>query len=138
MPTSAVTGDETGPPRCPCGSGTAYDTCCGRIHRGEVRALTAEALMRSRYSAFALGDEAYLLRSWHPGTRPARVRFVPDQHWTRLDVLAAAGGPLDAEGTVEFVAHFERDGEARQLHEISRFTRHEGHWVYVGPIAADA
>lgn len=94
--------------------------------------------MRSRYSAFAVGDEAYLLRSWHPGTRPARVRFVPGQRWTRLDVLAADGGPLDHEGTVEFVAHFERDGQARRLHEISRFTRHEGHWVYVGPIAADA
>lgn len=94
--------------------------------------------MRSRFAAFAVGDEAYLLRSWHPASRPARVRFVPGQRWTRLDVLAAAGGPLDREGTVEFVAHFERDGEARQLHEISRFTRHEGHWVYVGPIAADA
>jgi SEC-C motif-containing protein len=129
---------ETGRQRCPCGSGADYDTCCGRIHRGEARALTAEALMRSRYSAFAVGDEAYLLRSWQPGARPARVRFVPGQHWTRLEVVAAAGGPLDTEGTVEFVAHFERDGEARRLHEISRFTRHEGHWVYVGPVAADA
>lgn len=54
--------------------------------------MTAEALMRSRFSAFAVGDEAYLLHSWHPGTRPARVRFVPGQRWTRLEVLAASGG----------------------------------------------
>ena len=60
--------------------------------------------------------------------------------WRRLAgcLVGVFVGSLDAEGTVEFVAHFERDGEARQLHEISRFTRHEGHWVYVGPIAADA
>lgn len=58
------------PATCPCGLPAAYDDCCGRLHRGQAPATTAEQLMRSRYSAFAVGDEAYLLRSWHPTTRP--------------------------------------------------------------------
>lgn len=123
--------------RCPCGSGGDHGSCCGRIHRGEAAAMTAEALMRSRFSAFSVGDDAYLLHSWHPGTRPARVRFVSGRRWTRLEVLAASGGPFDQEGTVEFVAHHERDGEPGRLHEVSRFVRHEGRWVYLGALSID-
>jgi SEC-C motif-containing protein len=93
--------------------------------------------MRSRFTAFARGDERYLLHSWLPATRPERVRFVPGQRWTRLDVLDAHGGPLDREGTVDFVAHHERYGEPGRLHEVSRFVRHEGRWVYEGPLRAD-
>ena len=118
--------------RCPCGRGPRYGRCCGRLHRGEAEALTAEDLMRSRYSAFVVGDVAYLERSWHPSTRPADVRVVPGQRWTGLDVVATdAGGPLDAEGVVEFVAHFERGGRADALHERSSFTRLDGRWVYL-------
>lgn len=98
--------------------------------------MTAEGLMRSRYSAFALGDEAYLLASWHPGTRPDRVRFVDGQSWTGLEVLGSSGGPFDQEGVVEFVASYERRGEQRELREVSRFVRHQGRWVYLDAIAA--
>lgn len=122
--------------RCPCGTGAEYGACCGRLHGGAGPAVTAEELMRSRYAAFALGDEAYLLHSWHPTTRPDHVRFVDGQRWTGLEVVSAQGGPFDAEGIVEFVASYERNGQPRELREVSRFVRHEGRWVYVDAIAA--
>lgn len=88
--------------------------------------------MRSRFSAFAVRDEAYLLRTWHPSARPARVGFDPGLRWLRLEVLGSTGGGVfHTEGTVEFRAHY-RDGRtAGSLHENSRFTRHEGAWVYL-------
>lgn len=94
--------------------------------------------MRSRFTAFALGDEPHLLRTWHADSRPASVRFVPGQRWTRLEVLATVDGDLlDAEGAVEFRAHFERDGAPGVLHELSRFVRDGDHrWVYAGPLGA--
>jgi len=123
--------------RCPCG-GTTYDTCCGRLHRGEAEAATATQLMRARYSAFAVHDGAYLLRSWHPATRPRRVLFDPQLRWIRLEILDRSGGDLlDSEGAVEFDAHHEQGGWHNVLHERSLFTRHESRWVYVGPVAAN-
>ncbi|WP_235915384.1 YchJ family protein [Puerhibacterium puerhi] len=124
--------------RCPCLSGDTYGACCGPIHRGERLAPTAEALMRSRYSAFAVGDAAWLLASWHPRTRPATVDLDDDVAWRRLDVLATrGGGPFDDQGEVEFAA-FWRDGasgERGRLHEVSRFVREPagpgGRWLYV-------
>lgn len=90
--------------------------------------------MRSRYSAFAVGDAPYLLATWHPRTRPRSLELDPDQVWRRLDVLATrAGGPFDDAGEVEFAAHF-RDaatGERGRLHEVSRFVRDDGAWFYV-------
>lgn len=120
--------------RCPCLSGDTYGACCGPPHRGARTAPTAEALMRSRYSAFAVGDAAYLLATWHPRTRPPSLELDPDQVWRRLDVLATrAGGPFDDAGEVEFAAFF-RDastGERGRLHEVSRFVRDGGAWLYV-------
>jgi SEC-C motif-containing protein len=118
--------------RCPCGRGPSYGRCCGRLHRHDAEALTAEDLMRARYSAFAVGDEAYLERSWHPTTRPPIVRLVPGQRWVGLDIVATeAGGPLDTDGIVEFVARYERGGQPDALHERSAFTRLDRRWVYV-------
>ncbi|MEU5877528.1 YchJ family metal-binding protein [Spirillospora sp. NPDC047279] len=118
---------------CPCGLPASYDDCCGRLHRGEVRAETAERLMRSRYSAFTVQDADYLIRSWHPATRPAEVGFEPDLRWEGLEIIGtAAGGPSDTRGTVEFRAAFRQGGQAGSLHEVSRFVRHdEGVWVYL-------
>jgi len=125
---------------CPCGSGSPYDGCCGRLHRGEAQAATAEQLMRSRFAAFAREDAAYLLDSWHPSTRPRRVRFDPARRWVRLDVLLTeAGGMLDSEGTVSFVAHHRRGGatgETGELKEVSLFVRDDGRWRYLGPVDA--
>lgn len=116
---------------CPCGRGLPYPQCCGALHDG-AKAATAEALMRSRYSAFALADEAYLLRTWHRSTRPRRIGFDPNREWTRLEIIGTgAGGLLHAEGTVEFRAHYEDAGTPGAQHENSRFVRVDGQWVYL-------
>ena len=123
---------------CPCGSGRPYDGCCGPLHRAEAVAPTAEALMRSRFSAFAVADEAYLLRTWHPTTRPPRLALDPSQRWTRLEVLdTSRGGLLDAAGTVEFRAHYRYGGQAGALREISRFVREDGQWYYVDGLTGE-
>lgn len=88
--------------------------------------------MRSRYSAFALHDAPYLLRSWHPATRPGTIDLDTDLRWTGLEILATeAGGPEDSAGVVEFRAHHRGRGRTGVLHEVSRFRRHDGAWVYV-------
>lgn len=117
---------------CPCGSGASYEGCCGRLHRGLAAAATAEELMRSRYAAFAVGDAAYLLATWHPATRPETLELDPGVRWTGLEVLATeAGGADDRRGVVEFRAAFAEDGRARTLHEVSRFRRDGAGWQYV-------
>jgi SEC-C motif domain protein len=91
--------------------------------------------MRSRFSAFAVRDGAYLLRSWHPDTRPARVEFDPTQQWTGLHIIRTTGGSLlHNEGTVEFRADYQVHGVSGSLHEHSRFVRDNGNWVYLDAI----
>ncbi|MFC7596609.1 YchJ family protein [Terrabacter sp. GCM10028922] len=137
-----MTGHTFGPGargRCPCGSGEAYAACCGPLLAGEQAAGTAEELMRSRYSAFATGDAEYLARTWHPRTRPDDLVLDPAMRWTGLTVLRTVRGDADDdEGSVEFVATWV-DSSARrggrgaggELHEVSRFVRRAGRWVYV-------
>ncbi|MET8634161.1 YchJ family protein [Streptomyces sp. NPDC004680] len=113
---------------CPCGLPGPYEGCCGRFHAGAAPAPTAEALMRSRYSAFVKGDAGYLLRTWHPGTRPERLDLDPGTRWTGLEVLeTSAGSAFHTTGTVTFRASY-RGGS---LQERSRFERLDGAWVYV-------
>ncbi|MGW0767955.1 YchJ family protein [Streptomyces sp. NPDC002676] len=113
---------------CPCGLPQPYDACCGRFLIGAAAAPTAEALMRSRYSAFVKGDAEYLLRTWHPRTRPARLELDPGMRWTGLEILGGTGGSaFHQNGTVTFRASY-RGGS---LHERSRFERVDGAWVYV-------
>jgi SEC-C motif-containing protein len=117
--------------RRPCGSGDTYADCCGRFHAG-TPAPTAEALMRSRFSAFAIGNPEYLLATWHPSTRPATLELDDDTQWRRLDVVRTeAGGPFDDRGVVEFAAHYTADGARGVLRETSRFVREGGRWYYV-------
>lgn len=120
--------------RCPCLSGDTYGACCGRYHSGAATAPTAEALMRSRYSAFAVGDEAYLLATWAPRTRPESAG-VGDEQWRRLDIhRTERGGPFDTTGVVEFTAHYRSPSAGTRgaaLHETSRFERTDGRWYYV-------
>jgi SEC-C motif-containing protein len=90
--------------------------------------------MRSRYSAFAVRDEAYLVRTWHPDTRPGRVTLDPGQEWTGLTILATSGGGLfDQHGTVEFQARYVLDGRPGRIRENSAFVRYQKVWVYFGP-----
>ncbi|MGY1731113.1 YchJ family protein [Geodermatophilus sp. SYSU D01045] len=120
------------PELCPCGSGLPYAECCGRLHDGTAAAATAEQLMRSRYSAFAVGDAAYLRETWDPATRPRSSTLDPAVRWTGLEVLATTGGGLfDAEGTVTFRAHSRAGGHEHVQAERSRFRRAGGRWVYV-------
>ncbi len=115
------------PRPCRCGTGLPYAECCGRLHDGTTTAATAEQLMRSRYSAFAVGDPAYLLATWHPSTRPPTLELDPSVRWTGLDVLATTdGGLLAHEGTVEFRAWYRHGGETGSQHETSRFVREDG------------
>ena len=86
--------------------------------------------MRSRYSGFVLGLTDYLLATWHPDTRPSSIEFPPDLRWLGLEIRASAHQDAD-HATVEFVARSKRAGRAMRLHEISRFVRIEGQWLYV-------
>ncbi|MEV0695363.1 YchJ family protein [Streptomyces sp. NPDC050388] len=113
---------------CPCGLPEAYEACCGRYHSGSAAAPTAERLMRSRYCAFVRLNAGYLLRTWHPRTRPERVDLDPGMRWTGLEILDTTGGSaFHTTGTVTFRASY-RGGS---LHERSRFERVDGAWVYV-------
>jgi SEC-C motif domain protein len=122
------------PELCPCGSGEPYASCCGRYLSGEARPETAEQLMRSRYTAYVRGDEAYLLATWHSSTRPRSLGLAASAQlkWLGLKVRGTeAGGPGDAAGTVSFVARHKRGGRALRLEETSRFVREAGRWVYL-------
>jgi len=121
---------------CPCGSGGVFENCCGPYLSGKKSAPTAEALMRSRYTAYTRNDQAYLSRTWHPGTRSAQVPDSPESNaqfaWLGLEVKSShAGGVADIEGTVEFVADYRVNGVPGQMHEISRFVKEAGAWFYV-------
>lgn len=116
------------PSACPCGSGLAYWRCCERYHAGEA-APTPEALMRSRYSAFALDLIDYLQATWHPSTRPEVLMPDTATRWKRLEVLAH-----DEEGDrgrVHFRATFQEGRCWAVLEENSRFVREQGHWYYL-------
>ena len=121
---------EESPGSCPCGSGDPLDRCCARWHRS-LQAPTAEALMRSRYSAYVLQNEPYLLATWHAGTRPGAVDFEAGTKWLGLTVTSARDiGPDEAE--VAFVARYRVGGKpAVRIQECSRFVREEGQWLYV-------
>ncbi len=91
--------------------------------------------MRSRYSAFAVGDAGYLLRTWHPAGRPRTLTLDPTLQWTRLAVLETDGGGLfDAAGTVRFRAVYVQEGRRGVLAETSRFVRQDRLWTYFGPV----
>lgn len=118
---------------CPCGSGARYAGCCGRWHSGplELQAPTAEALMRSRYSAYVRELGSYLQATWHPSTRPAQPpAFEPGLRWLGLEVKRhrLLG---DDRADVLFVARSKLGGRAHRLQECSRFVCEGGRWYYV-------
>ncbi|AOX99634.1 YchJ family protein [Jeongeupia sp. USM3] len=116
---------------CPCGSGVDYDDCCGRYHAGRA-APDAEALMRSRYSAYVLGLEPYLLSTWAPETRPASLGLADEApvKWLRLAV--AGHWPAGDTAEVAFTAYYKVGGRAERLTERSRFRRDpQSGWLYV-------
>jgi SEC-C motif-containing protein len=118
---------------CPCGDANKeYTDCCARYLNGREDAATAEALMRSRYTAYTLENEDYLLATWHPSTRPDSLKLAdgPHKKWLGLRVSRHEQTGKD-HSVVEFVARYKVGGRAHRLHEISRFVREGGRWFYV-------
>lgn len=121
---------------CPCGSGRGLDECCGPLIAGS-RAPTAEALMRSRYTAFVVKNLDYLETTLAPEAREDYDRsetetWIDEAEWQGLEVRATgAGGEGDDTGTVEFVARYRFRGKVIAHHELGSFRRHEGRWAYV-------
>ena len=121
---------------CECGSGIAYDRCCGRWHAamgmmaGEG---SAASLMRSRYVAYVRRLEDYLLATWHRSTRPPSLVLddAPAPKWLGLEVLRVTEGSGPDQAQVEFVARYRVGGRAHRLHEHSRFVQEEGRWYYL-------
>lgn len=119
---------------CPCGSGVPFEKCCGPYLSGEQLPETAEQLMRSRYTAYTLKDEDYILKTWHNSTRPKSLSLEEDKpiKWIRLEVFSGiSGGEKDSEGYVEFMAHYKLQGKAQRLYEMSHFLKEKGKWYYV-------
>jgi SEC-C motif domain protein len=116
---------------CPCGSTKEYAECCEPLHKGEP-APDAEALMRSRYSAFFLGLSDYIERSWHPSTRPKQVEPQGDDKPQWIGLQVKRHDVIDDDrGVVEFIARYKLNDRAYAIHEISRFVRENGHWFYL-------
>ena len=128
------------PAACPCGSGRPYEACCGPAIDGGVWPETAEALMRSRYTAYAQGRYDWLVETTHPDYRDgvdaeSLARNAKDVRWLRLDIRrAAADQPVGKDGglfdIVDFYAYYECNG-TRQVGERSFFQRKEGKVYYV-------
>ena len=123
---------------CPCGSGTPLAACCKPVIDGTAKAATAEALMRSRYTAYTLQDIDYLGATLDPAElqhfdRDGTAVWARESTWKGLDIVkTSAGGPDDREGSVEFRARYERDGVMQEHHEVSRFRKSGGVWRYCG------
>ena len=131
---------------CPC-AGFIYASCCAPLHRGERQAATAEQLMRSRYSAYAVGEVEYLLQTQPSAVPLARRRrelaaSIGQLRWQRLQILAVTdGGPHDLSGTVTFEAHYVAAGQPGVMRECSLFGREgnslEGGWLYLEALELD-
>lgn len=118
---------------CFCGSGLPETACCGPVIEGSRPAASAEALMRSRYTAYVKGDTGYLLKSWHPKHRPAELNLEDSPIcWTGLEILQIQDGQTgDVQGIVEFIARYEQAGQAGEVRECSRFLFEQGQWLYL-------
>jgi SEC-C motif-containing protein len=124
---------------CACGSGKAYRECCELVHQNIHNAVTAEQLMRARYTAFTQANGAFLIQSWHPQeAKKQDIRQLEEWalsvKWMQLKVAGSTQGQAnDTEGTVDFQAFFMDAGKLDVIAENSYFTKENGHWVYVGP-----
>ncbi|MDO9106382.1 MAG: YchJ family protein [Methylovulum sp.] len=125
---------------CPCGSGKSYAQCCLPYHLGENLPPTAEALMRSRFSAFCLQNEGFLLATWDSSQRPAAIDFSGEQNqWLKLEIIGTKkGGVKDHKALVTFKAHYLQDNEAWIMIETSRFVKTNNRWFYLNGLVTFA
>ena len=122
--------------KCPCGSNLHYQDCCKAFHDGSAVAETAEKLMRSRYSAYIKNNKSYLLKTWHPSTRPRPDEFELDAdsefRWLSLEIIKTeAGSERDTKGSVHFQANYRFQGQMGQMQEASQFVKENGQWYYI-------
>ena len=120
---------------CPCGSGRAYSDCCEPVISGRSRATSAEALMRSRYSAYVNKEIDWLAKSCVGGDegvdQEATRRWAEESEWLGLEIVAKDGGEVaDEKGTVEFVATYVLNGLRDRHHEKANFVKQDGVWLY--------
>ncbi len=122
---------------CPCGTKEMYHNCCRPYHIGKEQPVTAEKLMRARYSAFFFRLVDYLVSSTHPDARDPELRadlddMVDDMMWRKLQIITKSKGTKeDKKGKVEFIAQYHHDGEFKEIHERSRFKKYKGQWKYM-------
>jgi len=115
---------------CPCGSGAAFEQCCEPYLLGTSTAPNALALMRSRYTAYTLADEAYLQKTWHVSTRPTLIsQQMGPMKWLGLEIIVYHQEQHFA--TVEFITQYKINGRAGKLHEKSQFVFEDGNWLYL-------
>lgn len=118
--------------KCPCNTVKDYKDCCQKAHQNINSVVTAEQLMRSRYSAFVVANIEYLQKSHHTSTRPSKKekkeieKWTKSVKWLKLEVLNST------ENTVEFKAYFMENGVINVIHENSNFCKENGYWVYLG------
>jgi SEC-C motif-containing protein len=123
---------------CYCGSLKTYSECCLKAHKDSSQAVTAEQLMRSRYSAFVLANGEYLMHTHHVSTRPLKekkaiVAWAKSVQWIKLEVLETSKGlEHDTDGSVTFNAYFYDNGKVDIIHEKSAFIKENNHWKYLG------
>ncbi|MBK6637930.1 MAG: YchJ family protein [Rhodocyclaceae bacterium] len=120
---------------CPCGLGVPYGDCCARWHSG-LPEPDAERLMRSRYCAYVMGLDDYVLATWHPDTRPLTIaqEGAAVIRWVGLEVLRHELIAVEAEpncALVEFIARYKVNGRAGRMREVSSFRREDGRWYYL-------
>jgi SEC-C motif-containing protein len=117
---------------CPCNSGRSYSACCKPAISGNKCAVTAEALMRSRYTAYVVKDVNYLLRTWHSSERPATIVSAKIPDWYGLHIVRTeAGNESDTHGVVEFKAKAAFKKKLWNFHEVSRFVKENNQWFYI-------
>ena len=123
--------------KCPCGSELTYEECCKPLIDGTQQAETAEALMRSRYSAFVKTEIDYIYNTVSPEQQKDFKRedvtvWSKDSEWEGLEILnTSEGGQDDEAGTVEFIARFRQDGKLIEHHELARFEKIDNQWLFV-------
>lgn len=121
---------------CPCGSGNSYETCCEPLIRGTESATTAEAMLRSRYTAHAKREVDYIVQTTHPEKRKdddekTVARWTRKTEWLNMKLLGTEnGGPDDDEGIVSFEANYFEKGERRVHREIATFKKIDGKWYF--------
>ena len=118
---------------CHCGSEKLYTSCCYPILLNKQFPTTAELLMRSRFTAYAMQNEAYLLKTWDTSKRPKDIDFSKEQaEWTKLEIVKTKkGGEKDCKGVVEFKAYYLQDNVEYVMNEVSRFIKQAGRWFYL-------